>query len=91
MRVCKVCGGEIAPETIICPHCGCAVPKELGPDKASAGLCVLSVLLPIVGLCLYCAYCRKQPSRARTYAACALGGCILFGLGTYVFAKIMGG
>lgn len=91
MRICKVCGGEIAPETIICPHCGCAVPRDPGPDKASPGLCVLSVLLPIVGLCLWAAYSRKQPERARVYAMCALAGCIIVGLGGYAFSKVMGG
>ena len=77
MRVCKVCGGGIDAETIICPHCGCAVPRDLGADRSNEWLALLAVIVPTAGLVLWAVHRKKYPNRARNYAVAAILGCVL--------------
>lgn len=49
-------------------------PKE---DKASVILAILSYLIPIVGLVLYCTQKEDKPKAAKVYGKCALASVII--------------
>lgn len=75
MKFCSHCGKEIMDAAVVCPHCGCAVePANNEPDVSSAGLNVLSLLIPLVGLILYLVYHDKEPNKAKTIGKFALIG-----------------
>lgn len=67
---CQKCGKEISNEAVVCVHCGCAVDKtnnDIVSDKASAGLIVLSILFPLVGIILWPVKHKDTPKAAKTY------------------------
>ncbi len=95
MRFCTHCGKEINEEAVVCIHCGCATQNARSyntpmqtKDKANAGLVILCVLFPIVGLILWAVTRDETPQAASTYGKAALisfGVCLfacfaLFGL-----------
>ncbi len=78
MKFCQKCGKEINDDAIVCIHCGRSVtnettaPKDYYYDKASAGLIVVSVLFPIVGLILWIVKHDSTPNAAKAYGTAAL-------------------
>lgn len=72
MKYCNNCGKEVLDNAIICPFCGCAVAsKNVEVDKPSTGLNILSFLIPLVGLILFC-ICRgriRPPLRRRRWGS----------------------
>lgn len=74
MAFCAKCGKEIDDEAVICVHCGCptgvqtaaAAPAVDLEAKASGGEKVLSFLIPIAGIILYCVNKGKKPKAAKT-------------------------
>ena len=69
---CKKCGHELIDEAVVCTNCGCATneaafKEATGEDKAKAGLIVLSILLPIVGVILWPVKHKETPKAAQTY------------------------
>ena len=91
MKFCSKCGKEILDEAVICPHCGCAVANfqskvaEVVEDNISVGLCVLSALIPLVGLIYWPVQHKKTPRRAR---ACGITAIISWAI---AFIIIMSG
>lgn len=75
MKYCSHCGKEIADEAVVCPNCGCAAPSS-EPDIPSAGLNVLSFLIPLVGLILYIVNCNTAPNKAKAIGKWALIGLV---------------
>ncbi len=79
---CQKCGKEIMDEAVVCVHCGCAVNNSSTPettvkenvveDKANAGLVILSILIPIVGVILWPVKHGKTPKAALTYGLCGI-------------------
>ena len=98
MKFCANCGKELSDEATMCPHCCYIVSSTTQPTqkptveepKASTGLVVLSVFLPIVGLILAIVKWRDTPRSAKKYLIAALIGwsvsfllnilCIILGL-----------
>lgn len=74
MAFCAKCGKEIDDEAVVCVHCGCptgvqtaaAAPAVDLEAKASGGEKVLSFLIPIAGIILYCVNKGKKPKAAKT-------------------------
>lgn len=73
MKYCSHCGKEIMDAAVVCPGCGCAVPRTPTiDDEPSTGLNVLSFLIPIVGLVLFILYHEKAPTKAKAIGKWAL-------------------
>ncbi len=79
MRFCTHCGKEINEEAVVCIHCGCATQNTRSyntpmqtKDNANAGLVILCVLFPIVGLILWAVTRDDSPRSASTYGKAAL-------------------
>lgn len=82
MKYCQHCGQEINDEAVVCIHCGCSTTssnedKKREIDKNSPGLNILSFLIPIVGLILYCINAQEKPLCAKGCGISALTGFIL--------------
>jgi len=68
---CKQCGGQLAPNAIICPKCGAAVTQNnAGAAKpADSGGCLwlfIGFLLGWISLILYFVWRHEYPIRAKT-------------------------
>jgi uncharacterized membrane protein YvbJ len=77
MKYCSKCGTELVDEAVICPNCGCAVEgsapaKPAEEDKASAGLCVLSVLIPLFGIIYWAVKHKDTPKKAKACGIAAI-------------------
>lgn len=74
MAFCGKCGKEIDDEAVICVHCGCPTGVQAAPaaptvdieSTATTGEKVLSFLIPIAGIILYCVNKDKKPKAAKT-------------------------
>lgn len=74
MAFCSKCGKEIDDEAVICVHCGCPTGVQAAPaaptvdmeSTATTGEKVLSFLIPIAGIILYCVNKDKKPKAAKT-------------------------
>ena len=69
MKFCQHCGKEIMDEAVICPGCGCSVQTNNTQvaevdNSVSAGMVILSVLIPLVGIIYW-------PVKAKTRPKCA--------------------
>lgn len=73
---CRHCGNQINEMAVICPHCGCETGRKMSSsvseDVPSAGLNVLSFLIPFVGLILYLTMRETTPKRANAIGKWAL-------------------
>ena len=81
MKFCSKCGKELVDDAIICTGCGCAVVKpETNPveDKVNVGLCVLSAIIPLVGLIYWIVKHKEAPKTAK---ACGITALISWGVG----------
>ena len=87
---CKNCGKEIDEKAYVCPNCGVKVKDEaieLRESKATAnseadsgskaGWGILSFLVPIVGLILFCVWKADRPKTASVCGKCALASVIV--------------
>lgn len=80
MKYCSKCGKEIVDEAIVCPGCGCAVVKtEVNPidDEVSVGLCVLSALIPLVGIIYWPVKHKESPKKAQACGITAIVSWVL--------------
>ena len=89
MKYCSKCGTELVDEAVICPNCGCAVEgfepaKPAEEDKASVGLCVLSVLIPLFGIIYWAVKHKATPKKAK---ACGIAAIISW-VASFVFSMI---
>lgn len=82
---CRNCGKEIDDRAYVCPNCGVKVKDELTEQRESraaansdadsgskAGWGILSFLIPIVGLILFCMWKNERPKTASVCGKCAL-------------------
>ncbi|MBR5569766.1 MAG: zinc ribbon domain-containing protein [Oscillospiraceae bacterium] len=77
MKYCQYCGKELLNEAIFCPGCGCAVqttyPQEYAVDNTvSAGLVVLSVLIPLFGIVYWPVKSKTRPKCAQACGIAAI-------------------
>lgn len=81
MRYCSHCGKEIMDETILCPHCGCAVEGKISfsnePDEPSLGLNIVGLCFPIIGLILFLLYHDRTPRKAHAIGLFSLIGFVI--------------
>ena len=77
-KYCSTCGKTVHENAVICPYCGCALAASLNSieDKPSLGIKILSFLIPIAGLVLFCVYLWIKPISAKSYGLWALIGFI---------------
>ena len=83
MKFCTHCGSQISDYATICEHCGCPT-KEITvhtantpEDIPSVGLNFLSLLVPLIGLILFCAMFNKYPLKAKSLGMWSLFGWII--------------
>ena len=93
MKYCSKCGAELVDEAVICPNCGCAVEgfepaKPAEEDKASVGLCILSVLIPLFGIIYWAVKHKATPKKAK---ACGIAAIISWvaGFALSMFSSIL--
>ena len=78
MKFCQHCGKEILDEAVICPGCGCSVQTTNNTQTAnvdesvSAGLVVLSVLIPLFGVIYWPVKAKTRPKCAKTCGIAAI-------------------
>ena len=84
MKYCSHCGNQVEDQAVICVKCGCSVAAHTTePDVPSAGLNIISFLLPVVGLILYILYHEKAPMKAKEIGKWTIiGVCVSVVLGT---------
>ncbi|MBR5777594.1 MAG: hypothetical protein IKY22_03905 [Bacteroidales bacterium] len=72
---CKECGELISRTAISCPKCGASQSETFGnTENSSVGTCILSLLLPFVGLIIAATKMSEDIKTARAY-------CIWAGIG----------
>ena len=78
MKFCQHCGKEIMDKAVICPGCGCSV-QEVNNTQAteadqtvSAGLVVLSVLIPLFGIIYWPVKAKTRPKCAKACGIAAI-------------------
>lgn len=77
MKYCQKCGAEIHDEAVICPKCGCqqssAKPMPANEEgEKYTGLIILSVLIPLAGLIIFCVNNSTYPVKAKKCGTAAL-------------------
>ena len=74
MKYCNTCGYELVDEAIVCTKCGCAVaqPKINLEDKPDVGLCILSALIPLVGIIYWPVKHKESPKKANACGITAI-------------------
>ena len=86
MRYCSKCGKEINDEAVICVNCGCAVTENTmklqntsqQEDEVSVGLCILSALIPLVGIIYWPVKHRDTPKRAKACGITAIVAWVIY-------------
>lgn len=84
MAFCGKCGKEIDDEAVICVHCGCPTGVQAAPaaptvdmvSTATTGEKVLSFLIPIAGIILYCV---NKDKKAKSGKDLSFSGCYHMG------------
>ena len=88
MRFCPNCGKQIEDDAVMCLNCCYVIPsgntsiqndtqKPAEEVKASIGLVILSVFIPLVGIILGIIKWKETPKAAKTYLT---AGVIAWGL-----------
>ena len=93
MKFCTKCGKEIRDESVICPHCGCAVASERNTvvgDAPSPGFAVLGFFIPLVELILYLVNKDSAPLKAKSAGKGALIGFCVSVAFSIIYGAIMG-
>ena len=88
---CNKCGKEIMDEAVVCIHCGCAVngkKEQWVEDKANAGLIILSVLIPLIGMILGIINLCNKKNSGGVYLGVALASWII-GAGVLFFTGLI--
>ena len=83
MKFCQHCGKEIMDEAVICPSCGCAVQTTNNQvaevdESVSAGLVVLSVLIPLFGIIYWPVKAKTRPKCAKICGIAAIISWVVF-------------
>ena len=84
MKFCQHCGKEIMDEAVICPGCGCSVQTtnntqvEEVDQSVSAGLVVLSVLIPLFGIIYWPVKAKTRPNCAKACGIAAIISWVLY-------------
>lgn len=92
MKYCQHCGAEVNENAVVCVKCGCSIqqastaPAEEVDDSVSAGLVVLSVLIPLFGIIYWPIKAKERPRCART---CGIAAIIAW-VGYFLFLKVGG-
>ena len=74
---CRECGEMISKSAQQCPKCGALQNgKVANIDKPSVGICVLSFLLPIVGVIIAFVKMNEEPQNAKEYRIWAVIGTV---------------
>ena len=88
---CKNCGKEIDDNAYVCPHCGVKIDKSSDSDGGSnVGWGILSCLIPLVGLILFCVWKRERPAVAKVCGICALVSFIINVVITVIYVAFIG-
>lgn len=86
---CSNCGKEIPDEAVVCVHCGTQVKRIQVQTKdeapASIGMKIVSFLIPLVGLIIYCVNISSAPNKAKE---CGIAAIIGFFVGAIMFASM---
>lgn len=95
MKFCSTCGKEIMDEAIVCPNCGCAVvkpsvPQQFTNDQISAGLLILSALIPLFGILYWPVKHKETPKRAQACGIMAIVAWVTY-MAVYYLALILFG
>lgn len=89
MKFCRHCGKEVLDEAVICPGCGCSTEtnnnKVAVYDTVSAGLVVLSVLIPLFGIIYWPVNAKTRPKCAE---ACGIAAIISWVAYIFLLAAI---
>ena len=77
MKFCSQCGKQIDENAVFCPFCGSSdnfskAPQRGNADEVNAGLCVLSALIPIVGIIYWIANHKESPKKANACGIASL-------------------
>ena len=84
---CRNCGKEIDDNAYVCPHCGVKVKDEEAERReqlaqadsgSKVGWGILSLLIPLVGLILFCLWRKERPQTAKVCGICAIVGVLLY-------------
>lgn len=92
---CKNCGKEIDDNAYVCPNCGVKVAKEEpvpvanNDTGAKVGWGILSYLIPLVGLILFCVWKNERPAVAKVCGICALVSFILNIVITIIYVAVI--
>ena len=81
MKFCSKCGKEIMDDAVICLNCGCMVENAMSqkaPDQVSVGLCILSALIPLVGIIYWPVNHSKTPKRAKACGITAIVAWVVY-------------
>ena len=78
MKYCSHCGKELLDESVVCPHCGCAVSTKITlEDVPSLVLNIISFFFPLIALLLYVHYQDKAPKKAKAIMESGVIGIII--------------
>ena len=81
MKYCQRCGKELMDQAVMCPHCGCAAGTNAAVsangDAPNAGLLVLGLFFPLIGLIVYLVMKADKPLAAKSAGKGALIGCLI--------------
>ena len=78
MRFCQHCGKEMMDEAVVCPNCGCSAQAANSTqanqvdESVSAGLVVLSFLIPLFGVIYWPVMAKTRPKCAKVCGITAL-------------------
>ena len=84
MKYCSKCGNEVFDEAVVCPKCGCMISSPTtsnsinSGDKADVGLCIISALVPFVGLILWLVKRKEEPKKANACGIAALAAAAFY-------------
>jgi len=83
MKFCSKCGKEVLDEAMVCPNCGCAVvdpgvQKENPDDQVNIGLCILSALIPLIGMIYWLVHHKETPKKAQIYGITAVIAAVIY-------------
>jgi len=77
---CRNCGKEIDDKAVICVYCG--VPTDIrypqNQDVGGAGICILSFLIPIIGVIYYFVKRKEKPRVAKNALIASLIAWVIY-------------
>lgn len=73
MKYCQRCGAEVNENAVVCVKCGCSIQQAKEVDNSvSAGLVILSVLIPLFGIIYWPVKAKERPKCARACGIAAI-------------------